>query len=143
VSTDFIQVLMSAFSDAVNAAVDARVTALMQHHSNLISQIEADLGDINSTDNSLVTAIDALKQRVAALELRIPVASMTEVRVGQIVDEAVKREMKAHLTTYDHDEYDRIVEEVDDFDLDRLVNVDDLEREIKSALRNATVSIEV
>jgi hypothetical protein len=127
-STDFIHVLASAFSHAVNAAVDARVTGLMQQHANATSQNLCD--------------IDALKQRVAALELRIPINTDLN-KIRELIDNKIDAALAAHAATYDHDEYDRIVGEVDDLDLDRFVNVDDVEREIKSALRNATISIEV
>jgi hypothetical protein len=127
-NTDFIQVLVSAFSDAVNSAVDARVNALMEQYANAASQ--------NLCDT------DALKQRVAALELRIPINTDLN-KIRELIDNKIEAALAAHAATYDHDEYDRIVGEVDDLDLDRFVNVDDLETEIRSALRNATISIEV
>lgn len=122
------------FTKAVGEALDRAITASVQAHMTGVLQ------SYGVTYGQFAADIDALKQRVAALELRIPVEGMTEVRVGQLIDEAVEKALEAHEETYDHDAYDSAVE---DFDVDRLVNKDDLEEEVRSVLRNITVSLDV
>lgn len=124
-----IQALSEAFDRAVNEAVDARMTAVMQKVANVNGQ--------HSTD------IDNLKQRIAALELRIPVEGMSEARVIRLIEDKVKEALDDHTNTYDHDEYDRIVGEVDDFDLDDVVTTRSLRDEVNDVLNSASFSVEV
>lgn len=124
-----IQALSEAFDRAVNEAVDARMTAVMQKVANVNGQ--------HSTD------IDNLKQRIAALELRIPVEGMSEARVIRLIEDKVEGALDAHANTYDHDEYDRIVGEVDDFDLDDVVTTRSLRDEVNDVLNSASFSVEV
>jgi hypothetical protein len=122
----FAKAMSEAFDRAITASVQAHMAGIFQNYADSYTQFSAD--------------IDSLKQQVAALELRIPVEGMTEVRVGELIDEAVEKAMDAHTSGYDHDAYDSVVE---DFDADRLVDKDDLEEEIRSVLRNITVSLDV
>lgn len=121
-STDIlIQALKEAFQRAVQAAVDSHMEPLWQQTANVNSQLS--------------TEIDALKQRVAALELRIPVEGMTETRVLKLIDSKIEEALDEHANTYDHDRYDSVC---DDFE-----NNNDLENAVRDALRNASFSVEV
>lgn len=144
-----IQALRDAFERAVHAAVDARMTGILQAHTEAYnqsaSQIAAlNLQRVNDDDrlNSLLIDVDALKQRVAALELRMPINTDLN-RIEKLIDDKIEEALDAHANTYDHDEYDRIVGEVDDFDLDGVVTSGNLQDEVRDALRSASFSVEV
>lgn len=144
-----IQALREAFERAVHAAVDARITGILQAHTEAYnqsaSQIAAlNLQRVNDDDrlNGLLIDIDSLKQRVAALELRMPLNTDLN-KIRELIDNKIEESMARHLNTHNHDEYDRIVGEVDDFDLDNIVTMRNLQDEVRDALRGASFSVEV
>lgn len=117
-----IQALREAFERAVHAAVDARMTGVLQQYANTTGQFNAD--------------IDALKQRVAALELRMPLNTDLN-KIRELIDNKIEEALDAHANTYDHDRYDNVC---DDFENN---SSSDLEDAVRSVLRDASFSVEV
>lgn len=117
-----IQALKEAFERAVHAAVDARMTGILQQYANTTGQFNAD--------------IDALKQRVAALELRMPLNTDLN-KIRELIDNKIEEALDEHANTYDHDRYDSVC---DDFENN---SSNDLENAVRDALRGASFSVEV
>jgi hypothetical protein len=117
-----IHSLREAFDKAINAAVDARLTALLQSYANTTAQF--------------VTDIDNLKQRVAALELRMPLNTDLN-KIKELIDNRIEEALDAHASTYDHDRYDSVCDEFENN------SQSDLESAVRDALREATFSVEV
>lgn len=144
-----IQALREAFERTVHAAVDARMSGILQQHANVTGQLAADIAALSTNREDdrqrfsyLTLDVDNLKQRVAALELRMPLNTDLN-KIRELIDNKIEEVMARHLNTYNHDEYDRIVAEVDDFDLDSIVTDDDLESRVGDALRSASFSVEM
>jgi hypothetical protein len=130
-SDTLIQILSEAFDRAINSALDARMTAVMQQYNNAIGQFVTDID------------IDALKHRVAALELRLPVESVNKEKLEELVGEAVDKALEDHNSTYDHDRYDTVASDFEDLNTDDFVTSDSMESEVRSVLRNASVSLDL
>lgn len=151
-----IQALREAFERAVHAYVDARITSILQQYAHVTGQFAADMQAVrdritaieDSDDrmadrlNSAQIDVDNLKQRVAALELRMPLNTDLN-KIRELIDNKIEEALDAHANTYDHDEYDRIVGEVDDFDLDNIVTIRNLQDEVRDVLNSASFSVEV
>ena len=138
-----IQALREAFERAVHAAVDARITGILQAHTEAYnqsaSQIAAlNLQRVNDDDrlNSLLIDVDSLKQRVAALELRMPLNTDLN-KIRELIDNKIEEALDAHANTYDHDRYDNVC---DDFEGR---GNGDIEDAVRDALRGASFSVEV
>lgn len=63
--------------------------------------------------------------------------------IRQIADGACEEAISEHCSDYDHDDYDRVSGEVNDFDLDDCVKSGDLEDAINDALSQATFTVRV
>lgn len=121
-NTDFIRILSEAFSAAVNAAVDARITGILQQHANVVAGL--------SIDN------DNLKQRVANLELRMPINTDLN-KIREMIDTKIEEALDEHANAYDHDRYDSVC---DDFENRGNGDIEDAVRDV---MRNASFSVEV
>lgn len=117
-----IQAIRDAFERAVHAAVDARMTGILQQYANTTGQLNAD--------------IDNLKQRVAALELRMPLNTDLN-KIRELIDNKIEEALDEHANTYDHDRYDNVC---DDFEGR---GNGDIEDAVRDALRGASFSVEV
>lgn len=117
-----IQAIKDAFERAVHAAVDARMTGILQQYANTTGQLSAD--------------VDSIKQRVAALELRMPLNTDLN-KIGELIDNKIEEALDAHANTYDHDRYDNVC---DDFESR---GNGDIEDAVRDALRGASFSVEV
>ena len=164
-----IQALREAFENAVNAAVDVRMAAVLQNYANATAQFATDIdalkqrgaapaendefwvrmsgfverevlanfavADVIGHDThmelknqvaALSAELDALKLRIAALDL--PNRVMTESKVKMIVSNAIDD----HKNEYDHDSYDEVA---NDFD-------SRVESEVRNLFRNARLSVD-
>lgn len=146
---DLIHLLSEAFSHAVNAAVDARMTAIAQAHANAIGQLSADIAGLKVTRvddsdriNSLLMDVDLLKQRLAAMDVRIPVEGMSEMRVKTMIDSALETAFRQHGEEYDHDSFESAAEEVESVDFSTLMNEDNIEEAVRRLFRNASLSVD-
>lgn len=138
-----IQALREAFERAVHAAVDARMTGILQQYANTTGQLNADIAALSTGREDdrqrlayLTLDVDNLKQRVAALELRMPLNTDLN-KIRELIDNKIEEALDAHANTYDHDRYDNVC---DDFENN---SSSDLEDAVRNALREASFSVEV
>lgn len=138
-----IQAIRDAFERAVHAAVDAHVTSILQTHANVTGQLAADIAALSTGREDdrqrlayLTLDVDNLKQRVAALELRMPLNTDLN-KIRELIDNKIEEALDAHANTYDHDRYDNVC---DDFENN---SSSDLEDAVRSVLRDASFSVEV
>lgn len=95
-------------------------------------------------------------ERVAVLEERLnSITTVTDERIVEIAEAAAYQVMEDHTTNYDHDDYDNMVNNIDDrindaiydYDLDDKINSAigdyDLEDKIKDTIRDMTFSVSV
>ena len=148
---DINNLINTAIINAVNAAVEARLEAI-----NAVLQVHA---------NSIDTLAKQTKPEIDLDNLRALVAPMVESMVDAKIEEAIE----SHQDTYNHEEYDRIVNEVDELpdlndlaekadnmpdfdefvknddlpDFDDFVSKDDLDDKIKDAVNNLTFEVSV
>lgn len=127
---DINDIFNTAITNAVNAAVEARLAAihsLLQMHANSIDE----LAKQPKPEVSPVVDMDALRELVTPL-------------IDASVTEAVGQAMEAHQEEYDHDRYDNIANEVDDLpDFDDFVRGDELDSNVRDAVSNLTFDISV
>ena len=154
------------FNDAITAAVTeatkpllARIEALENNPAiGTDTVLEA---RVKVLENSATPALaERLHERVTELEnkpaVAIDEAKMVEAlnsqewfweKVGRVVDGKVEEALDDHCSSYDHDDYDRVVnewgsEDVSDFVKDGDV-ADTVEEKLRDILNNAALSISI
>jgi hypothetical protein len=128
---DINNLINTAITNAVNAAVEARLEAI-----NAVLQVHAN-------------SIDTLaKQPKPKPEVNVEV-DMDALRalVIPMVESVVAQAVADHCEEYDHDSYDNVVNAVDDMgdlpDFDDFVKNDDLSDAVKDAVNNLTFEVSV
>jgi hypothetical protein len=129
-------------TDALNAAVAEAIRPL----SNRIDELEnLLLHRLEKVENNPAIGTDTvLAERVKALEERLDnVTEVSENRIRVIAEAAAEQAIDDHCGTYDHDDYDNVVNNWNDEDPTEFVRESDMESKINDVLNNATVSISV
>jgi len=158
---DFNAVVNAAIAQAVNGAL----LPLQQEYANKmgemaqkIAQLEAQLAEGDAVqaaveeldkrewfweklrlfvvDNSSISVEDlkGFQQRLADAEDRLEkITTASDGRIREIVEEAIDE----HCANYDHDDYDRAVEKIDDLNFDE----DSVENKVRDLLDSATIRI--
>jgi len=127
-------------SAAINAAIFAGVSAAT---APLLERIEL-------LERSLVVADKAaqgneadLSSRIAALEARLEtITTASDERIREIAEEVAEAVIYEHNDEYDHDEYDRFDDRVEE-KVSEAINDYDFEDKVKYVLRGANVSIDI
>jgi len=133
---------------ALNAAVTTAITPLLERIDNLdaICQTQHE-GMVAMRDR--ITALEtklteaALFAQTSNVTITIDEAKMVEALNDQEwfwskINDYVERQMDDHLQTYDHDSYDAVVSDSDDF-----VKSDDLEDTVREAVGNLSFEVSV
>ncbi len=173
----FLSAIQAALQSALNSAVATAVAEatrpleerirkleayeimLTDHHDGMLAMRER----ITALENNPAIGVDTtLEARVKVLEERpavtVPIdeAKMVEAlnsqewfweKVGRVVDGKVEEALDDHCSSYDHDDYDRVVnewgsEDVSDFVKDGDV-ADTVEEKLRDILNNAALSISI
>lgn len=160
---DINNIVNTAIQQAINSAitnyVDAYMANVQQEHRNEIRALEAqiacmeeDLAKLKEQAATPSTTPNFTGHEVTALQLCVthetsPVYNAI-VKIARDVAVATAEEvMDEHKEEYSHDEYDRIVNFVDDDlpsdfpDFDEFVTKDDLGSAIEDKLNGASISI--
>ena len=144
---DINNILTQALTAAVAEATKPLVERIAALETKLALETTLMQGDTLSPDDLV-----QVKQRIEALENIAaeysPTASINEARLVEVLDQqewfwekltrkaaeaaeaAAEEAINDHCSTYDHDEYDRVVNELDEIDRDEIVTVDNLRDEI-------------
>lgn len=139
--------------------IDMDLSALKESVADTIGELDTLKQKVNALENNPAIGVDTtLERRIAALEGSKQISADAFVthldqqewfweklarKAKEIADAAAENAVSDHCSDYDHDDYDRITNEVDDVDLSDVVTSDNLRDEIKSVLRDASVSIDV
>lgn len=137
-NTDLSRVLGEAFERAVAAVVGEQLGQM----ANMLGAMRNQQVDHEREINELRQDVTNLKQRVAALELRIPVEGMSEMRVKTMIDSALETAFRQHGEEYDHDSFESAAEEVESVDFSTLMNEDNIEEAVRRLFRNASLSVD-
>ena len=87
--------------------------------------------------------IAPLVERIAALEQRLEnITTASDERIREIAIEEVEEQMAAHHNSYDHDEYDRLVGDLED-KVNDAINDYDFEDKVRDALRELSFTVTV
>lgn len=118
----FLAALQAAFNAAVKAAVDQAVAPLADRIAALETGPSAIVEEQRGIDDELVQ----IKQRLTALESETQGENryLNRNDVSALIEESISR----HQDNYDHDEFDRVVREFDEADIDDLPDFDDFVR---------------
>ena len=88
-------------------------------------------------------ATTPLVERIAALEQRLEnITTASDERIREIAIEEVEEQMAAHHNSYDHDEYDRLVGDLED-KVNDAINDYDFEDKVRDALRELSFTVTV
>jgi len=94
---------------------------------------------ISALSQAITQATAPLVARIAELETKLNNLQDTNANfIKEIADEVAREVLYEHSEEYDHDGYDRLADKIDDAVADM-----DIETEIKRALQNATISINI
>lgn len=94
---------------------------------------------ISALSQAITQATAPLVARIAELETKLNNLQDTNANfIKEIADEVAREVLCEHSEEYDHDGYDRLADKIDDAVADM-----DIETEIKRALQNATISINI
>ena len=84
-----------------------------------------------------------LVERIAALEQRLEnITTASDERIREIAIEEVEEQMAAHHNSYDHDEYDRLVGDLED-KVNDAINDYDFEDKVRDAVRELSFTVTV
>ena len=84
-----------------------------------------------------------LVERIAALEQRLEnITTASDERIREIASEEVEEQMAAHHNSYDHDEYDRLVGDLED-KVNDAINDYDFEDKVRDAVRELSFTVTV
>jgi hypothetical protein len=84
-----------------------------------------------------------LVERIAALEQRLEnITTASDERIKEIAIEEVEEQMAAHHNSYDHDEYDRLVGDLED-KVNDAINDYDFEDKVRDAVRELSFTVTV
>ena len=84
-----------------------------------------------------------LVERIAALEQRLEnITTASDERIREIAIEEVEEQMAAHHNSYDHDEYDRLVGDLED-KVNDAINDFDFEDKMRDAVRELSFTVTV
>jgi hypothetical protein len=123
--------LNQILSAALNAAVAEAIRPLVER----ITALE---------NNPAIGTDTVLAERVKALEERMDnTTEASENRIRVIAEAAAEQAIEDHCETYNHDDYDSVVNNWNDEDPTEFVREGDMESKINDVLNNATVSISV
>ena len=137
-------------SNALNAAVQQAIAPLVEQ----IAKLESDLAQA-------VSVVEQRTERIAALETKLTEANLfTQMTPATItadafvthldsqewfweklqnrIDSAVEAGLDDHCSNYDHDSYDAVVSDSDDY-----AKTDDLEDAVRDAVSNLTFEVSV
>ena len=138
-----INVFMHAIQVALQSTLNnAIATAVAEATKPLLERITA-------LENNPAIGVDTtLEARVVALEQRVANATeASENRIRVIAEAAAEQVLDNHCETYDHDQYDEVVNEWGSESTSEFVresDIDDkIEEQVNETLRNATVSISI
>ena len=88
-------------------------------------------------------ATTPLVERIAALEQRLEnITTASDERIREIAIEEVEEQMAAHHNSYDHDEYDRLVGDLED-KVNDAINDYDFEDKMRDAVRELSFTVTV
>ena len=136
---------------AIAEAVNAHLTEVLQQHANIVAGLAEKIDTLEKNEGYLVKRIAALEAAPAASQsnVTIPIdeAKMVEAlndqewfweKMQRFAAGAAEAAMDDHTSTYDHDSYDAVVSDSDDF-----VKSDDLEDTVREAVGNLSFDISV
>jgi hypothetical protein len=115
---------------------------------------------INTVNAAVAQATQPLVERIAALETRLTEAGLFQKEtnvtvdmdalrelvtplVGSMVEAKIEEAISAHQEEYDHDEYDRMLRTMEDHDLDDFVKSDELDSNVRDAVRDLSFEVSV
>ena len=126
------------FTATINAAL-AQAIALAT--APLVERIELLERSLVVADKAAQGNESDLFSRVALLEERIEKASeVNDERIKEIAEEVAQAAMYDHTSEYDHDEYDRFDDRVEE-KMNEAIDDLDMEDKLRDTLRNMTFSI--
>lgn len=143
----------------INAIVNAVIaTAVSEATQPLVEHIARLQERLAALENNPAIGIDtALAERVAKLEnnpVVIDEVKMVEAlnsqewfweklssKAKEIADAAAEEAIVDHCQDYDHDDYDRVSNEVNKFHLDDVVRLDDLQDTVRDLLNDASIDV--
>lgn len=137
-NTDLSRVLGEAFERAVAAVVGEQLGQM----ANMLGAMRNQQVDHEREINELRQDVTNLKQRVAALELRIPVEGMTEMRVKAMIDNSMDFAFRQHNEEYDHDSFAEAAETLEDCNFDNFLTEDNIEAALRRLFRTASLSLD-
>lgn len=142
----------------VKATTEATMTLNPPEWTQVLSQFDALFSAVLKYAEPHIERMVEKKvaERVAALEERLnSITTVTDERIVEIAEAAAYQVMEDHTTNYDHDDYDNVVNNIDDrindaiydYDLDDKINSAigdyDLEDKIKDTIRDMTFNVSV
>lgn len=164
---DIAAIINAAIVQAIEAAIATHLTQVQQDYANKmgemaeqIAKLEARIAEWETTErlpapaatpatitaDAFVTHLDNQEWFWAKinnyidrnrLPTEMPEAWLEDVK--EIADAAAEEAINDHADEYDHDDYDRAVSAIDDFEIDE----DMVKDTVKEMLRSASVSIEI
>lgn len=134
-----------AVNPATVAEQGGQLAGLAEHLGDRLGTVLARLDTLEARPAAAVDALtsDAVSALVTHLDNQEWFWEKLMRKAGEAAESAVEEAMNDHCTTYDHDDYDNVSSTVNDVDLDNIVTEDNLRDEIRRALRDATVSIDI
>lgn len=84
-----------------------------------------------------------LLARIAALEARLEdITTASDERIKEIAEEVADRRISEHADEYDHDEYDRMDDKLDEKVTEAIEDFD-FEDKVRDIMRNASINIDI
>ncbi len=108
--------ILNAILAALNEHIDARIKAALEAQPKPETNVTVDM--------------DALRELVTPL-------------VGSMVEAKIEEAISAHQEEYNHDGYDEAVEQLDGVDFDDFVRGDELDSNVRDAVRDLTFEVSV
>ncbi len=134
--TQVLSMFDALFSGALKYAEPLIKRMVDEQTAPLLERIKYLENHSAAADNTFTLA-----QRIALLE-EVVKNVPDEDRIKEIADEVARDVMSEHVGDYDHDEYDRLEEKIDE-KVNDAIDEYDFDDKINDALRSATISISV
>lgn len=150
---DINTLINTAIANAVNEAL----LSLQQRYAEKIAALEARCAALENnpaigTDTALAARVAKLENNPVVLDEAKTVEALNSQewfweklsrKAKEIADAAAENAVEDHCHDYNHDDYDRTSSEVDDFDLNDVVRVDDLQNAVKDLMQDASFDVRV
>ena len=141
INTILQQALATAIEQATAPLIE-RINYLEKHSLAADAGIVLS-GRVTALENQLAALHATLNSPSSAAATTTTTPALTEERVLEIARSAADEAIENHADNYNHDEYDRVCNMLDDYDLDDFVDVSRIEEKITDAIKDLTFTVSV